>query len=127
MDNIDADGKEVKTCKISLMDDQSEENFFISPCECKGSCQYVHFLCLKTWVESKIKRKLTGNTVAYNWKKSECELCNAPLPKKIKTNDKELELIDIERPQCPYILLESLAKDKKVSKNLFLITSVGEE
>ena len=82
---------------------------------------------MKTWVESKIKKKLTGNTVSYNWKKSECELCSKTLPKKIKNGSYELELIDIERPSCPYLLLESLAKDKKVSKNLFLITAVGEE
>jgi len=39
--------EEKKSCKICLLDESSEENFFISPCQCRGSCEYVHFLCLK--------------------------------------------------------------------------------
>lgn len=35
--------------------------------------------------------------------------------------------MEINRPNMPYLLLESLAKDKKVSKNLFLITATKDE
>jgi len=118
---------ERRQCKICLLEDASEENFFISPCQCRGSCEYVHFLCLKQWVESKIKKKFTGNTITYNWKKSECELCKSALPKKIRNGSNEFDLLEIERPRQPYIILESLSNEKKLSKNLFLIKPNEEE
>ena len=110
-----------KQCKICLMDNETEEDFFVSPCNCKGTCQYVHFQCLKQWVESKVSKKDLGTCFAYNWKKGECELCKTPLPKKIIKGKQEMELVDIVRPEMPYLILQNLSKDKKISKNLFII------
>jgi hypothetical protein len=86
----------------------------------------VHFHCLKKWIDSKIKKKVVGDAVTYNWKKSECELCKASLPKKVVTKSNSYEMIDIDRPSRPYIILESLAKEKKVSKSLFVICGTQE-
>ncbi len=47
-----------KTCRICLLEeDQEEDNPFIVPCKCKGSCEFVHFQCLKKWVNSKVSKK----------------------------------------------------------------------
>lgn len=81
--DIEESTGEKKQCRICLVEEATNDNFFITPCNCKGSCQYVHFQCLKVWVESKLKKKPNGNTIAYNWKKSECELCRSTLPKVI--------------------------------------------
>ena len=68
-----------------------------------------------------------GITASYSWKKNECEICKTPLPKRIQKGQKDLNLIEIERPQCPYLILQSLAQDKKVSKNLFVIYGIPNE
>lgn len=38
-----------------------------------------------------------------------------------------MPIIKIERPVCPYIILESFSKEKKVSKGLFIIHSSSSE
>ena len=43
-------------CKFCLCDDSDAENFMISPCKCKGSCEGVHVQCLKMWIDSKVKK-----------------------------------------------------------------------
>ncbi|CAK64362.1 unnamed protein product (macronuclear) [Paramecium tetraurelia] len=54
-------------CRICLEDGQM--NAFIKPCECKGSIQYVHEDCLKTWLLRNHKiDEIAANRVF-------CELC----------------------------------------------------
>jgi len=38
-----------------------------------------------------------------------------------------MNLIDIERPSCPYIILELISREKQVSKGIYLIHSISEE
>lgn len=42
-------------------------------------------------------------------------------------NDKILPLVEIEKPLVPYIILESICREKKVSKGLYLISSLNNE
>lgn len=51
-----------KCCRICLSDDgegfcDADEplNPLICPCDCKGSLQYVHLQCLRTWLESRLE------------------------------------------------------------------------
>jgi hypothetical protein len=60
------------TCKFCLCDDNTPDNFLISPCKCKGSCEGVHVQCLKMWIDSKVKKEVTGMVVSYNFTKFEC-------------------------------------------------------
>ncbi|CAD8118543.1 unnamed protein product [Paramecium sonneborni] len=54
-------------CRICLEDGQT--SVFIKPCECKGSIQYVHEDCLKTWLLRNHKiDEIAGSRVF-------CELC----------------------------------------------------
>jgi len=50
-----------------------------------------------------------GVAASYNWKKNECEICKTALPKRIKKDSREIDLVEIERPDCPYLILQSLA------------------
>lgn len=56
-------------CKFCLCDDNTDTNFLISPCKCKGSCEGVHILCLKQWIDSKVKKEVNGVVVSYNFTK----------------------------------------------------------
>lgn len=59
-------------CRICLEDDPVG---LIAPCECKGSCEFVHEACLKEWMR-------TGN-------REDCEICHAPFehPSLVKPNE----------------------------------------
>lgn len=92
-------------CKICLGEEESEENFFVSPCSCKGSCSIVHIQCLKRWIESKMVVKQHEIAISYNFTKFECEICKDPYPKIIKRNDVGHELFVLKRPNTPYIML----------------------
>lgn len=105
----DPNGKE---CRICLMEDHSEEDFFITPCKCKGSSGTFHFLCFKKWFERKIPSKVSTNVASFSWKRLECEVCREPISKKIRIEDTEHEVIPIERPRVPYLILERLPKEK---------------
>lgn len=64
----------------------------------------------------------------YSWKKSDCELCKKPFPKHVSYQNKINDLINIEIPKDkPYIILESIAKEKKVIKTLFIFSAITEE
>ncbi|EGR29443.1 hypothetical protein IMG5_155500 [Ichthyophthirius multifiliis] len=120
-DNLqNSNAEHAKICKICLSDDQSEENFLINPCNCKGSCEFVHFECLKGWINSKLKVRKLDNVQIISWKKSDCEICKTQLPKHIKYKNQIKDLIQIDIPEKPHIIFESLEKDKKVFKNLFI-------
>jgi hypothetical protein len=49
------------------------------------------------------------------------------LPKRLEINGKIFDIAVIDRPEQPYIILESLSKEKKVSKGIYLIKSLSEE
>jgi len=36
------------------MDTDSEDNPFVCPCKCEGSVKWIHFKCLKQWLDNKM-------------------------------------------------------------------------
>ena len=56
-----------KTCKICLEPEKDKKNKLINPCNCTGSCEYIHEICLKHWINTYIEQ---GNTEA-----PRCEIC----------------------------------------------------
>lgn len=135
-DNLfDADGQvEVETdheklCKYCLLEDVSDdplENKMLYPCDCSGSSAGVHFICLKNWIQYKILAKNNHNVATYQWKKLECEICLRPFPRKVKFEQKVSELINVERPPCPYIILEKLNQDQKSYTYVLIIPDENE-
>lgn len=47
---------ESEGCKICLCNEETESDPLISPCKCKGSCSMIHVGCLRTWINSKVKK-----------------------------------------------------------------------
>lgn len=60
------------SCKVCLCNEESETDPLISPCHCKGSCRMIHVGCLKTWINSKVKKEIKGIAQSYNFTKFEC-------------------------------------------------------
>lgn len=92
-------------CKVCLISDESESDPLISPCNCKGSCRLIHVGCLRTWINSKVKKELKGIAVSYNFTKFECEICKSPFPKVVRFAEQDVEMMTIAKPNKPYILL----------------------
>ncbi|CAD8185698.1 unnamed protein product [Paramecium octaurelia] len=110
------------TCRFCLMDTQTIEDPFISPCNCKGTCQFVHFNCMKQWIESRCQIKQLNNAQSYRLKQQQCELCESVLPLKIQMDDRELSLDVIQRPSTPYLIMQSRhRKEKKQGKAVYVI------
>ncbi|CAD8080123.1 unnamed protein product [Paramecium primaurelia] len=124
------DGNVTQQCKICLNEEETPEDPFITPCKCNGSCAYVHFNCLKQWLESRGYKKESGNTISYRWKKLECEVCQELLPQQIRFKGKVLDLAALERPNQPYIILENTQiseKDKKAQRGIYLIKGTPDD
>jgi len=123
---IEKDFANPLNCRICLMDDTYSdpiENTLISPCKCRGSCQYVHMKCLKQWIDSKKSRVENSGSIClyFNYKKLSCEICKENLPYAIKLDDQEHEIVEIKKPQdTPYLLLEKIESAKE-NRGLFLI------
>ncbi|CAK59756.1 unnamed protein product (macronuclear) [Paramecium tetraurelia] len=109
-------------CRFCLMETQSKEDPFISPCNCKGSCEFVHFSCMRLWIESRCQIKQLNSAQSYRWKQLQCELCESLLPLKIYMEDRELSLDLVQRPSLPYLIMQSRHKnEKKHGKAVYVI------
>lgn len=109
-----------------------DDTLYVNLCKCKGSCEFVHIICLKNWIQSKIKTKASGPAVLYKLKKLECEVCKEPLPSVLNIMNKKIPIFHIERPECPYMILEGIFKDPQKEKNnsskeLFMVPILNEE
>ena len=67
-------------CKICWGNENSSENPLLSTCKCTGSVRFIHFYCLKTWLNTNIAKKETDNVISMVWKTVECEICKKPYP-----------------------------------------------
>ena len=113
------------SCKVCLCEESTEDDPLINPCQCKGSCEFIHVGCLRNWINSKVKKELNEIVVSYNFSKFECEICKTAFPKTVTMGDGQvIEMITIEKPDKPYIVLESVSgKEDKKERNLHLIFS----
>lgn len=55
-------------CRVCLVEEEFENNKFVSPCKCKGDTGIIHEKCLAKWIE-------TSN-------RNECEICKTEYTKK---------------------------------------------
>ena len=101
-----------KQCRICLLEEGEVDEFLVNPCDCKGTSEFVHIKCLQDWISSKVKKKVNPGVTCSYWKKLNCEVCKLPLPDLCDIDDKGVELIPIQRPDTPYIVLERVFYDK---------------
>ena len=87
---------------------------------------HIHLECLREWLNSKRSRKESPYVKTYCWKALECELCKVRFPgqvfqdgtivsdklkltsKQIKKLGKPIEILDFDRPDTDFIVLESV-------------------
>lgn len=103
------------TCRICFAESE-DDNPLISPCLCSGSLKFIHYQCLKSWLESKRTVKNTETTISYHWKSLECELCKTIYPELVKT---KYSLATYDKPEKDYMILESISTAS--SKSIYVV------
>ena len=134
MKNYNKEEKEKKPkskpiCRICYGDDTTNENPLICPCVCKGSMKYIHYECLKNWLNSKIEEEISVDSdnpeievISYNRKDISCELCKEKLPDYIKHNDRYYNISFYKPKFEEFIVLESMRADKHKAKFIHIIS-----
>ena len=73
-------GEEGEICRFCYSAENTKENPLLSICKCTGSLGFVHFICLKGWLNFKLLVKKQANLASYFWKSFECEICKEMYP-----------------------------------------------
>ena len=127
--DINRETKNKSMCRVCYGDDSTDENPLICPCKCKGSMKYIHFNCLKNWLNSKIEEDISVepdnqeiNAISYNRKDISCELCKEKLPDYIKYNGRYYNISFYKPKFEDYLVLESMKEDKHKSKFIHIIS-----
>ena len=107
--NLPKESKVSERCWICLNSESTKKNPKLLLCSCKN---YIHFLCLKNYIKSKIEISERSNLVkTYECYQFNYEVCLKPYPLRfeIKEFNKTYELIDYNiAPEFDYLVLESL-------------------
>ena len=96
-----------------------ENNPLLNLCKCN---KYIHYKCLKENLEC--KKNVKDNITNYKCTNFFCDKCLTPYLIQFKISDKLYSLIDFEKPNSNYIILESLNdnyEQKQKIKNIYLI------
>ena len=121
--------KNKPACRICYGEESNEDNPLICPCICKGSMKYIHYDCLKNWLNSKIEDDISIDAndkeidvISYNRKDISCELCKEKFPDYVKHNDLFYNISFYKPKFEEFIVLESMKVDKEKVKYIHLIS-----
>ena len=113
--------EEIPKCRFCWSSGATPENPLFSSCKCSGSVGYIHFTCLKSWLDVKKQCKISQPFSSFYWKSFECEICKKAYPLVIRTHGKTYNLVDYERPEGDFLALESLNQEKNTSRIIHII------
>ena len=108
-------------CRICLSEEYEENNPLIHPCNCDGTMKYIHLQCLRLLIQSKIKKTETESCKVFTFKTLECEICKMVFPERIKIKGTVFYIIDLEKPDKNYIILDGLIKETPEEKSIFIV------
>ena len=121
--------QKTRLCRICYGEDSTIDNPLIYPCICKGSMKYIHYECLKNWLNSKIEEDISVDdenneieVISYNRKDISCELCKEKLPDYIKYNNRFYNISFYKPKFNEFIVLESMRADKHRAKFIHIIS-----
>jgi hypothetical protein len=83
--------------------------------------KYIHLQCLKLLIQSKIKKTETESCKVFTFKTLECEICKMVFPEKISIKGSIFSIIDFEKPDKDYIILDGLIKETPEEKSIFIV------
>jgi len=105
-----------RVCRICYGENSSKDNPLIYPCICKGSMKYIHYLCLKNWLNSKVESmeqySEESPIISYNTKEICCELCKAQFPDYIRYKEKLYNITFYKPNFKEFLVFESIRYDR---------------
>ena len=113
-----------KLCRICYGEEDLEmNNPLIQPCQCSGTMKFIHYQCLKKWINTQSFIKIDNNDYCsiFLIKNIECELCKSKYPDLIKYKNKIYEIIEFHSLYDKYIILETLTVDSRRNKFLYVV------
>lgn len=118
-------------CRYCWSSESNLDNPLFAGCHCKGSTKYIHYQCLKQWLNQRMFSKVTETMQSFYWKSFECELCKTPYHCKysplrldiMKINGMSYNFVNYETPADKnFIVLESLPFEKTSSKMIHVLS-----
>jgi len=115
-------------CRICLLEGSSEDDPLITPCQCKGSIEYVHLGCLRHWIRGRLNLSDAPGG-SYFYRPLACELCKAVYPTYIHNGRERSPLVEVPRTQPPFIVLENMVRDSQqhATRGLHVISLASEK
>ena len=88
--------------------------------------KYIHYVCLKAWIDSKKKTKSAMHVSSYFWKDIRCELCHEKLPDTVTVRNKMMRIVDYHVPKgSPYVVLETYSNQDDKTRIIHVINYGG--
>jgi hypothetical protein len=109
-----------KTCRICFSGAYPDDPL-LTPCLCSGSMRFIHFNCLKYWLNSKRNVAQSEHAIAYYWESFHCEICKHAFPLSLSLKGRKYDLFKLEKPGHTTVALEMLGKDRQ-SRGVHLIS-----
>jgi hypothetical protein len=110
-----------KFCRICFVPDEEEDNPLFCPCDCSGSMRYIHFSCLKQWLNNRMTGRSTNFSYTFNLKNLECELCKVNLPERFKFRGKCFSFLEFPKFAPPYVIFDILRKESKKTRGTIFV------
>lgn len=120
-DHENSKAQDNPTCRICLGDEHDDINPLINPCKCSGTMKYLHLSCLRQLIDSKIQKTVGECVTVLTFKTLECDICKSLIPENIKIKNKIYTIIDLNRPDNNYMIIEGIVKETPDTKSIFVI------
>ena len=116
-----------KICRICYMEEDGPDiNPLLDPCICAGSMKYIHYKCLRHWINnkcySKIENNNNNNCCIYKIKPIECELCKTKFPDLIIKNETMYNISEFKPEYDNYMIFEILTLDRNKNKYIYIVS-----
>ena len=118
-------GTKNKYCRICYMEENDPNNNpLLNPCICSGSMKFIHYICLKHWINNNCYSKLDINKDCsiLKVKPVECELCKTKFPDLIIKNGNVFNISEYKPDYSKYFIFESLTLDKNKNKYYYVVS-----
>lgn len=114
---------ETTMCRICLLEGPGDDDPLVTPCQCKGSIEFVHLGCLRHWIRGRLNLS-DAQGGSYFFRPLACELCKAVYPTYVHHGTERALLVEVPRTQPPFIVLENMVRDSQqhASRGLHVIS-----
>ncbi|CDW91099.1 ringv domain containing protein [Stylonychia lemnae] len=123
INDVNSEGvdKDSPLCRFCWGSEISIANPLLSSCKCNGGIRFIHYCCLKEWLNTKRSVKEQSTLTSYYYKSFECELCKTPYPLIFKAKNRRYNLVDSNKMTGNYLVLESLTLEQNLQRIVHVI------